>query len=87
MMIWLSRTVITLGSTHIIKVGKKMGKWWERWGACPRIPHFFPVFIRNVGKTPETRTSTGLSRVLKKQVGSKWVTEKVGSKWGEMREV
>lgn len=64
-----------------------MGRWWERWGACPRIPHFFPVYIRKVGKTPETRNSTGLSRVLKKQVGSKWGTEKVGSKWGEATEV
>lgn len=46
-----------------------MGKRWGRWGACPRIPHFFPVYIRKVGKTPETRTNTGLSRVLKKTGG------------------
>ena len=50
----------------------------------PHIPHFSPVYTQKMGSAPETRISTGLSRVLKKTGGEQVGIEKVGSKWGVM---
>jgi len=52
---------LTLHSHH--KLGKKVGRLWGIWGARPHNPHFSPVYTQKVGRTPETRISTGRSRV------------------------